>query len=63
LVIDPNAGLSLSVAVQGLQAISRRRHQGSQFRRAVQLPQLPARNMLDSLKTAAWQPMEFLGSR
>jgi hypothetical protein len=38
LVIDPNAVLSLSVAVQGFQTISRRRHQVSQFRRAVQLP-------------------------
>jgi hypothetical protein len=37
-VMDPNAGLSLSVAVQGFQTISRRRHQVSQFRRTVQLP-------------------------
>jgi hypothetical protein len=57
LVVDPDAVLPLSVAVQGFQAISRRRYQVSQFRRAVQLPKLPARNMLDSPKTSAWQPM------
>ncbi len=42
LVVDPDAVLPLSVAVQGFQAISRRRYQVSQFRGAVQLPKLPA---------------------
>jgi len=53
LVVDPNAVLSLSVAMQGFQAVSRRRHQVSQFRGAVQLPELPARDMLDGLKAPA----------
>jgi len=64
LVVDPNAVLSLSVAVQGFQTIAGRRHQVSQFGRAVQLAQLPACNMLDRLKTSAWQPMvKSLGFR
>jgi len=57
LIVNPNAVLSLSVAMQGFQAISRRRHQVSQFRRAVQLPEFPARDMLDGLKTPARKPM------
>jgi hypothetical protein len=56
-IVDPDAVLSLSVAVQRFQTISRRRHQVSQFRRAVQLPEFPTRDMLDSLKTSTWKPM------
>jgi hypothetical protein len=48
--------LSLSVAVQGFQAISRRRHQVTQFRGAVQLPKLPAGIPLDRLKSPTQLP-------
>jgi hypothetical protein len=54
LVVDPDAVLSSSIAVQGFQTIPRRSNQVSQFRSAVQLPKLPARDMLDGLKTPAW---------
>jgi hypothetical protein len=57
LVVDSDAALSLSVAVQCLQAISRRRNKVPQFRGAVQLPKLPPRDMLDGLKTPARKPM------
>jgi hypothetical protein len=57
LIVDANAILSPSVATQGFQMISRRRHQISQFSRAVQLPKLPPRDMLDRLKTATWLPL------
>jgi len=56
LVIDPDAVLSLSVAMQGFQAISRRRHQVTQFRGAVQLPKLPAGIPLDRLKSPTQLP-------
>ena len=56
LVVDPNTVLSLSVAVQGFQAISRRRHQVTQFRGAVQLPKLPAGIPLDRLKSPTQMP-------
>jgi hypothetical protein len=57
LLIDPDAVLSLSVAMQKFQAISRRRGQVSQLRGAVQLPKLPACDMLDRLKTSARLPI------
>jgi len=57
LVVDPDTVLSRSVTVQCFQAISRRRRQVSQSCRAVQLPKLPARDVLDCLKTPAWQPL------
>ena len=57
LVVDPDAVLSFAVAVQCFQAISRRRHQVSQFCGAVQLAKFPARDTLDCLKTPARQPM------
>jgi hypothetical protein len=57
LVVDSDAVLFLSVAVQCLQAISRRRNKVSQFRGAVQLPELPPRDMLNSLKTSTWLPI------
>jgi hypothetical protein len=56
LVVDPNAVLSLSVAMQGFQAISRRRCQVSQFRGGIHLPKLPARDTLDCLKAPARLP-------
>jgi hypothetical protein len=56
LVVNPNAILSLSVAMQYFQAISGRCCQIAQFRGAVQLPELAPRNALDSLKAAARLP-------
>ena len=56
LVIDANAVLPFSIAMQGFQAISRRRRQVSQLRGAIQLPKLPARDMLDGLKTTTRLP-------
>jgi len=57
LIVDPHAILSLSVAVQRFQAISRGRGQVSQFGGAVQLPKLSARDALDCLKAPARLPM------
>jgi hypothetical protein len=56
LVVNPNAILSFSVAVQYFQAISGRRCQIAQFRGAIQLPKLAPRDALDSLKAAARLP-------
>lgn len=53
LVVDSNAVLSFSIAVQRLQAIARRCRQVAQFRGAIQLSQLSAGNMFDRLKTSA----------
>jgi hypothetical protein len=55
-VIDLDAALSLSVATQGFQAISRRRDQVTQFRGAVQLPKLTAGIPLDRLKSPTQLP-------
>jgi hypothetical protein len=64
LVVNPNAILSLSVAMQYFQAISGRRCQIAQFRGAVQLPELAPRDALDSLKAASRLPaMKSLGFR
>jgi hypothetical protein len=64
LVVNPNAILSLSVAMQSFQAISGRRCQIAQFRGAVQLPELASRDALDSLKAAArLSTMKSLGFR
>lgn len=52
-VVDTNTVLPFSVGMQCLQAIPRRRSQVTQFRRAIQLPKLLARNVLDSLKAPA----------
>src|SRR5580704_11672266 len=57
LVVDSDAVLSFSIAMQRFQTISRRRHQVSQFSSAVQLPKLPARVMFDRLKPSARQPV------
>jgi hypothetical protein len=57
LVVDSDAIFPCSVAVQSFQAISGRRNQVSQFRGAVQLPKLPARDMLDGLKASDRLPM------
>jgi hypothetical protein len=56
LVVNPDTVLSLSVPMQYFQAISGRRCQIAQFRRAVQLPKLAPRDALDSLKAAARLP-------
>ncbi len=55
-VVNSNAILPPSVAVQYLQAISGRRRQIAHFRGAVQLPEFAPRNALDSLKAAARLP-------
>jgi hypothetical protein len=57
LVIDPNAVLSPSAAMKRFQPLAWRRHQVSQLRCAVQLPKLPARDMLDRLKPSARLPI------
>jgi hypothetical protein len=57
LVVDSHTVLSLSVAAQRFQSIPWRRRHVSQFCGTVQLPKLPARDMLDGLKAAAWLPM------
>jgi hypothetical protein len=64
LVVNPNAVLSLSAAMQSFQAISGGRCQIAQFRGAVQLPELAPRDALDSLKAAARLPaVKSLGFR
>jgi len=52
-IVDPNTMLALSVTVQGFQSISRRRHQILQLCGAVQLSELPSRDLLDGLKASA----------
>jgi hypothetical protein len=67
LVIDPNAILARSVAMQRFQAISWWRPQISQFSGGVQLPYLPARNSLDCLEASTKLPaiksLSFLGAK
>jgi hypothetical protein len=64
LVVNSDTVLSLALAAQGFQAVSRRRCQVTQFRGAVQLPELAPRDALDSLKAAARLPaMKSLGFR
>ncbi len=64
LVVNPNAVLSLSAALQYFQAIAGRRRQIAQFRGAVQLPELAPRDALDSLQAAARLPaVKSLGFR
>jgi hypothetical protein len=53
LVVDPDAVLSLSAAMQGFQAISRWRPQVTQIGGAVQLPKFSPCNALDGPKTSA----------
>jgi hypothetical protein len=50
LIVDPDAMRSLSFPAQCFQTISRRCRQIPQFRGAVQLPELPAGDLFDSLK-------------
>jgi len=57
LIVNPNAMLSFSVAVQHFQAVSRWRRQIAQFCGGRQLSKLSARDLLDSLKTPARLPL------
>jgi hypothetical protein len=64
LVVNPNAVLPPSVAMQSFQAISGRCCQIAQFRGAIQLPELAPRDVLDRLKAAARLPaVKSLGFR
>ena len=56
LLVNPNAMLPLSVAMQCFQAIAGRSSQVAQFGGAVQLPKLSPGDALDSLKAAARLP-------
>jgi len=53
LIVNPDTVLSLALAAQGFQTVSRRRCQVTQFRGAVQLSKLPPGDALDGLKAAA----------
>ena len=53
LIVNPNTMLPFLVAAQRLQTVPGRRDQVTQFRRAIQLPQLATRDVLDRLKTPA----------
>jgi len=53
LIVDPNAVLPRSVAMQCFQAIAGRSCQVAQFGGAIQLPKLSPCDPLDSLKAAA----------
>jgi hypothetical protein len=57
LIVNADAMLSLSVAVQCFQAVPWRRCQIPQLGGAGQLPKLSAGNLLDSLKAPARLPM------
>jgi hypothetical protein len=52
LIVDPDAVLSSSIAVQQFQPISRRSSQVPQLHGAIQLPELSTGNLLDSAKAA-----------
>jgi hypothetical protein len=56
LAVNSDTVLSLALAAQGFQTVSRRRCQIAQFRGAVQLPKLASRDALDSLKATARLP-------
>src|ERR1019366_4946360 len=56
LVVNANAVLSLSAAMQSFQAISGGRCPIAQFGGAIQLPKLAPRDVLDRLKAAARLP-------
>jgi hypothetical protein len=56
LLVDPNAVLPLSAAMQCFQAIAGRSCQIAQFGGAVQLPEFSPCDALDSLKAAARLP-------
>ena len=56
LIVDANAMLPFSLAMQLFQAVSRRCRQVAQFGRAIQLAKLPTGHELDCLKTPAWLP-------
>jgi hypothetical protein len=63
LVVDPNAMVPLSFPLQSFQTIARRCSQIAQFCGAVQLPELSAGDLLNSLKAptafAVVKPLGF----
>jgi hypothetical protein len=57
LLVDSNAVPSLPVSAQCLQTISGGRRQVANFRRAIQLPKLAPRDLLDCSKAPARLPL------
>jgi len=57
LIINPNAVLPFAIAAQCFQPISWRSHQVAEFHRAIQLPELPARHVLNCTEPPTRAPL------
>lgn len=58
LVIDPNAVLPLTISTQRFEPVARRGGQIAQFRRRVELSQLPQSGPFDGLEAPRGKPLK-----